>query len=141
MNTNSQNPAVGREFQTKVCHIAEERFKIDFDEECAIQIGNPPKDHKYDIVAEDKSIVIECKCYVWTKGNNSPSAKMATLNEAVFYMTHLPERTKKIIAMKKDINPRTAESLASYYVRRYGHLLRDVEIWEVDSDGNVTIIK
>ena len=66
---------------------------------------------------------------------------MSTLNEAVLYMRSLPENTKKIIAMKKDVRQRTAETLAGYYCRTYGHLLEDIEIWEIDDLENLTIIR
>jgi len=43
------------------------------------------KVHKFDLVSQNKKMVVECKKYYWTKGGNPPSAKFATLNEAVFY--------------------------------------------------------
>lgn len=141
MNANSENPGVGRKFQERVLNIAKAQFGIDFVEENPVPVGKPAKDHRFDIVSTDKRIVIECKCYTWTNGNNVPSAKMSTLNEAVLYMRSLPENTKKIIAMKKDVRHRTAESLAFFYSRTYGHLLGDIEIWEIDDLENLVIIR
>jgi len=141
MNANSENPGVGKKFQERVLHIAKDRFGIPFVQENPVPVGKPAKDHRFDIVSEDKRVVIECKCYTWTNGNNVPSAKMSTLNEAVLYMRSLPANTKKIIAMKKDIRHRTAESLASYYCRTYGHLLGDIEIWEIDELGNLIVVR
>ncbi|MFZ3131476.1 MAG: helix-turn-helix domain-containing protein [Desulfosporosinus sp.] len=63
------------------------------------------------------------KNYTWTNSNNVTSAKMSTLNEAVLYMRSLPEDTRKILAIKKDIRTSNSETLASYYCRIYGHLL------------------
>lgn len=141
MNTNSQNPKVGKMFQEKVLDIAKELFDTEFDKEVPVLVGRPGKGHKFDVVSKDKSIVIECKCYTWTNGNNVPSAKMSTLNEAALYMRSLPEATRKIIAMKKDIRKNTSESLAVYYCRIYGHLLEDIEVWEIAEDGTVTYVR
>lgn len=141
MNANSENPGVGKKFQERVLIIAKDRFGMAFVQENPVPVGKPSKDHRFDIVSSDKKIVIECKCYSWTNGNNVPSAKMSTLNEAVLYMRSLPENTKKIIAMKKDVRQRTAETLAGYYCRTYGHLLEDIEIWEIDDPGNLSIVR
>ena len=91
MNTNSQNPQVGRGFQSQVKAVAEEHFNTRFIDEKAVLVGQPAKEHRFDLVSEDSKIVIECKCYTWTNGNNVPSAKMSTLNEAVLYMLMVHE--------------------------------------------------
>jgi hypothetical protein len=77
----------------------------------------------------------------WTDGNNVPRAKMATLNEAVLYISNLPEDIRKILALKKDVRTSNSETLASYYCRIYGHLLEDISIWEIDNDGNMFILR
>lgn len=141
MNTNSENPKVGKEFQKRVLKIATDRFQQSFIEEKAVPIGKPAKDHKFDVVSVDGKRVIECKYYSWTNGNNVPSAKMATLNEAVLYMRNLPEDTHKILVMKKDVRVSNGESLAQYYVRINGHLLDDIEVWEVDADNRVNVVR
>lgn len=48
---------------------------------------------------------------------------------------------RKILAMKKDVRLRTGESLAEYYCRIYGHLLEDIEVWEVAEEGIVNIVR
>ena len=141
MNTNSQNPQVGRGFQGRVKVVAEEHFSTRFIDEEAVLVGRPAKEHRFDLVSEDSKIVIECKCYTWTNGNNVPSAKMSTLNEAVLYMRSLPEGTRKILAIKKDVRTSNSETLASYYCRIYGHLLEDISIWEIDNDGNLLVVR
>lgn len=70
-----------------------------FEMEKKLAIGNPPKGHKFDIVSEDAHIAIECKRYTWTEGGNVPSAKMGTMNEAVFYLSFLPDTYDKYIVM------------------------------------------
>lgn len=141
MNTNSQNPQIGRGFQCRVKAVAEEHFNTRFIDEKAVWVGLPAKEHRFDLVSEDSKIVIECKCYTWTNGNNVPSAKMSTLNEAVLYMRSLPEGTRKILAIKKDVRTSNSETLASYYCRIYGHLLDDISIWEIDNDGNLFFVR
>ena len=48
---------------------------------------------------------------------------------------------RKILAMKKDVRLRTGESLAEYYCHIYGHLLEDIEVWEVAEEGIVNIVR
>ena len=127
MNSNSDNPKVGKDFQRKVLSIAQKTFNMPFDEE--------------KVVSADGDIIIECKCYTWTNGGNVPSAKMSTLNEAVLYLRSVNYNARKILAMKKDVRLRTGESLAEYYCRIYGHLLEDIEVWEVAEEGIVNIVR
>ena len=141
MNTNSENPKVGKAFQELVLKSMVEKFGIQFIMEKPIAIGTPPKDHKFDCVSVDNKIVVECKCYTWTTTGNVPSAKLMGLDEAVFYMSYLPEDTIKIICIRKSTYPGKAETLAQYYVRVKGHLLRDVRIFEVDENGIVEVIR
>lgn len=78
--------------------------------------------------------MIECKCYTWTDGGNIPSAKLGFLNEAAFYLSFLSEECKKYIVMKKAEHPGREETLAEYYYRCYGHLLKrnNIQILEFD---------
>lgn len=123
MNSNSDNPRIGKEFQRMVLAYAKEHFLHDFKEEKPVDIGNPPTPHRFDVVSEDEGI-IECKCYTWTEGGNVPSAKLATLDEAVLYMKSVCHPAKKIIVMEATDN--NGVSLAEYFcdkkrasVRRY----------------------
>lgn len=62
-----------------------------------------------------------------------PSAKLTTWDQAMLYFFLAPRRYRKIFAVKKHINPKTNESLASYYIRTHSHVIPDeVEFWEVD---------
>ena len=140
-NTNSENPLVGRKFQEYVKIVLEKKFKTEFNLEAAIPIGDPPKDHKFDLANKDRTIVAECKCYTWTDSGNVPSAKLMGLDEAVFYFSFLPSETRKILCMKKTEYPGKTETLAEYYVRVHGHLLRDVTVYEISNQGRITEIK
>lgn len=93
------------------------------------------KDKRFDLGAAEPPIIVECKSHRWTKGKkqNSPSAKMAVWNEAMFYFTLVRANTRKVLFVLRHINPKSGELLADYYLRRFGHLVpEDVEIWEFD---------
>ena len=140
-NTNSENPYVGHEFQESVKSILEKKFNTRFESEVAVAIGNPAKGHKFDLVNEDRSIVVECKCYMWTTAGNVPSAKLMGLDEAVFYFGFLPSETKKLLCMKKAVYPGKKNTLAEYYVQKHGHLLGDVFVYEITDDGVIRKIR
>ncbi len=141
MNLNSENPKVGKAFQELVCKSISEYFGIPFKLEIALPIGSPPKLHKFDCVSEDSKIVVECKCYTWTDTGNVPSAKMMGMNEAVFYMSYLPDEMIKILCIKKATHAKKLETLADYYCRIDGHLLSGVKVFEVDDCGKIRVIK
>ena len=105
-NPNSENRRVGRGFQELAQRVLSERYNTEFDIEATIPIGQPAKDHKFDLASKDRAIVVECKCYTWTDSGNIPNAKLMGLDEAVFYFGFLPAETKKILCMKKNRIPR-----------------------------------
>lgn len=88
--SNSDNPLVGARFQDQVRDWFSKKYKTAFSLDKGIVIGDPPKEHRFDIVDKSGSIAIECKCYTWTVSGNVPSAKMAFANEAFFYLRLLP---------------------------------------------------
>ena len=140
-NRNEDNPIIGRKFQEFVQIALAKKFHSEFVPEVAIPIGSPAKDHKFDLANTDRSIVVECKCYTWTDSGNVPSAKLMGLDEAVFYFSFLPVTTRKLLCMKKTVYPGKAETLAEYYVRMHGHLLKDVSVYEVSEDGAIREIR
>lgn len=140
-NTNSENPYVGRKFQELVQSILEKKFSTSFEQEAAVAIGKPAKDHKFDLANKERSVVAECKCYTWTDSGNVPSAKLMGLDEAVFYFSFLPAGTMKILCMKKAVYHGKTETLAEYYVRVHGHLLGDVNVYEITDDGAIREIR
>ena len=89
--SNSDNPRNGAIFQKQVKEWFQKQYGPDFELEKKIAIGDPAKDHKFDIVNEEKKIAIECKRYTWTETGNVPSAKMGFTNEAAFYLSFLPD--------------------------------------------------
>ena len=140
-NANSENPYVGRKFQELVQSILEKEYSTSFEQEAVVAIGKPAKDHKFDLANDDRSIVAECKCYTWTDSGNVPSAKLMGLDEAVFYFSFLPAETRKILCMKKAKSPGKQETLAEYYVKVHGHLLKDVHVYEISDDETIKEIR
>jgi len=141
LNSNSENPRIGRGFQVMSAKKLSELFNVGFALELPLPIGSPGKNHKFDCVSEDKRIVVECKCYTWTDTGNVPSAKMAALNEAVFYLHFLHESTKKIVVLKKSVCRTKRETLAEYYNRINNHLLGDIGIYEIDETDELTHLR
>ena len=142
MKSNSENYKEGASFQNKVAEWFRREYKKSFDIEKKIPIGNPPKDHKFDIVAEDGSIAIECKCYTWTETGNVPSAKMGFTNEAAFYLSFLPDTYDKYIVMVKATHEKRNETLAEYYYRMNKHLLGKTKVAEFAPEtGELTVVK
>lgn len=134
---NSDNPKVGREFQEFVRRVLEDKYKVPFYMEPAIPIGTPKKEHKFDLANKDRTIVSECKCYTWTDSGNVPSAKLMGLDEALFYFGFLPDNTIKLLCMKQATYTGKHETLAEYYCRVHGHLLKDVHVMEISEDGSI----
>ena len=142
MNTDKENLNVGKNFQSLTAKLLAEYYGKEFLFERAIDIGNPPKSHKFDLVSSDRSVAVECKCYSWTMGQNNPSAKMATLNEAVLYFKLMPDLWKKVIVMKKSIHLKRSETLAEYYLRIYNFMLDGITLIEIDVDTQaIKVIK
>ncbi len=56
-------------------------------------------------------------------------------------MSSLPKEATKIICMVKNPHPRRGETLAEYFVRLYGHLLRNVKVFEVDVQGRINVVR
>ena len=141
-NGNSENPKIGREFQEKVKQWFEINENAEFNLERPILIGNPAKLHKFDIADKSEKIVIECKSYTYTSTGHIPSAKLTTLNEAIFYFSFLPAETEKILVMAHATHEKRKETLAEYYIRINGHLLGQVKVWEYNtSTGEMRMIK
>jgi len=114
-----------KEFEDRVFIYLYNKFKQKFYTQ-SLQIG-PNKYHGFDLVSEDRNIVVECKSYTWTGSDNFPSAKISTAVEATFYLTRIRTK-KKILVFQDDFNS-TGESLADTFVRRYNGVLDDIEVW------------
>lgn len=124
--------ARGSSFQLQSSEILGQHFGVNFRLEHPIPIGTPPKVHRFDLVSADLQYVGECKSYTWTSGDNSPSAKLGHVNEAVFYLSFLPAEYSRFVVMQRDVHPKRLESLADDYYRKHQHLLNGVFLIEID---------
>ena len=130
----NSNKKKGDVFRDLSIPILEKELNTILKPEVKISIGEPKIEHAFDLANENKSIVIECKNYTWTKAGNVPRAKISTINEAVLYFSFLDANVRKILCLKKSVHPKRQETLAEYYVGTYGHLLRDITVYEIDND-------
>jgi len=135
MNTNSQSPRIGKDFELAVKTWIEIQYGKPFENNKPFSIGNPPKPHRFDVVSNDNSIVAECKCYSWTETGNVPSAKMGFVNEAVFYLSFVYADNTYVV-MKKSVHARRTETLAEYYFKTNRHLLGNTRVLEYDVEQN-----
>ncbi len=138
--SNSDNPKNGAVFQRQVRDWFMGKYGQGFELEKKIPIGDPPKDHKFDIVNLEKKIAIECKRYTWTVTGNIPSAKMGFTNEAAFYLSFLPDDYEKYIVMLCSHHEKRSESLAEYYFRTNQHLIGKTIVAEYDPISDDMII-
>ena len=133
----NSNKNKGDAFRDFAKPILEKELKTKLEPEQKIDIGNPMEEHAFDLANQDRSVVIECKNYTWTKAGNVPSAKISTLNEAVLYFSFLDYNIQKVLCLMESKCPEREETLAEYYVNTYGHLLRDVIVYEIAEDGSL----
>ena len=133
----NSNKTKGDQFRNCAKCILTRELKTELEPEQKIDIGNPMKEHAFDLASQDKSIVIECKRYTWINSDKKPNGKIATLNEAVLYFSFLDYNVQKILCLMESKDPERKETLAEYYVNTYGHLLRDVIVYEIAEDGSL----
>jgi len=78
---------------------------------------------------------VEYKSHTWTESQNTPSAKMTTWTEAMYYFYAAPKDYRKVFFVLRDFSKKHRETLAAYYLRTYEHLIPgDVEFWEYDPE-------
>lgn len=95
----NSNKNKGDAFRDFAKPILEKELKTKLEPEQKIDIGNPMKEHAFDLASQDKSIVIECKRYTWINSDKKPNGKISTLNEAVLYFSFLDYNVQKILCL------------------------------------------
>ncbi len=129
---NCDNPRTGADFEKVVQAFFAKRGLVLVPKMAVpVGVGVNKKPHRFDLGSETPPVLVECKCHVWTGGGNSPSAKLAVWNEAMFYFLCAPKKYRKLFVVQRSM--RGEGSLADHYLGRYSHLVpADVEFWEVD---------
>ena len=124
----------------KIIFISQKELSIVLEKQKKVEIGFEEKrEHRFDL--GNSNYLIECKAYEWTKDNNSPSAKLSTLRETLYYFFLAPKNYKKILVLKKS-GVKNGETVLDYFIRLNYHLIpRDVEIFEIDMDKKLLIKK
>ena len=131
----TSNSQVGQDFENK----AKSFFKkqgTDLSSSFPLPIGiGTKKSHKFDL--GNSKVIVECKSHRWTEGNNVPSAKITTWDQAMFFFYVSPPGYRKILFVLRDFSQKWGETLAEYYVRTNSHLIPpEVEVWEYDELQN-----
>jgi len=129
------NSHVGRDFEVVAKKVLTENgIIVSRDHAVRVGISKLRKTRRFDFGAEDPAVIVECKSHTWTSGGNVPSAKITVWNESMYYFSIAPQHYRKIFFVLRDMRITNGESLASYYLRTYPHLVPDgVESWEYDS--------
>lgn len=136
----ASNAEKGAWFEHQVQAILTDQWGIALRNTVPIPIGDPPKAHRFDLVSDNGNVVVECKNIGWTETGNVPSAKMGHNNEAIFYLTLIPNPGDRYLALPKATHSRRNETLAQYYWRTYRHLLGEVKVLEVDVGSRTTVV-
>ena len=131
----TSNTQVGIDFENLVFELLKPEFpglKRPF----RLPVGHSrKKDHKFDMGCSEQKVIIECKSHTWTESGNSPSAKLTTWDQAMFYFSLAPRDYKKIFVVKHDIRPKSGETLCAYYLRTHFNVIPDkAEFWELDEE-------
>jgi len=92
---------------------------------------NGNRQHNFNLDAQNRKVIVQCKSRRWIEGGNTPSAKLRDRNEAMYLFYAAPSDYRKILFVLRDYNQSKIETLAEYYVRTNPHLIPpEVEIWE-----------
>ncbi|MCH7663184.1 MAG: hypothetical protein IH859_04855 [Chloroflexi bacterium] len=132
------NTQVGIDFEDiALSHFSKEI--PDLHKEFRIAIGfKEKKSHKFDLGSSLQNVIIECKSHTWTTSGNMPSAKLTTWDQAMFYFFLAPDKYRKIMFVKKDLKPKSGESLCNYYMRTHANVIPDgIEFWEADEGAEI----
>ena len=130
------NSQVGRDFE----FVAQQFFRsqgLELERDVSVEVGvaGAKRPHCFDLGCHTQKVLVECKSHRWTTGHNAPSAKLTVWNEAMLYFIAAPSDYRKILFVLRHCRRGDGESLASYYLRRYSHLVpAGVEFWEYCED-------
>ena len=137
----ASNAQRGSDFETVAGSALGNWLGVTF-EVTSIDIGQPPKSHKFDLVSADRKYVGEAKAFSWTISGNVPSAKITTLREAAMYLNWLPSTARTFIVMKRALRGQRDESLAEYFARLNDSLLGSVAVIELDPvDARLRVVR
>jgi len=128
------NAQVGRDFELIAQRVFAHRgIHLQLGHVVEVGVGQTKKLHAFDLGCSTQKWLVECKSHRWTAGHNIPSAKLTVWNEAMYYFHSASPEFRKVLFVLRDLRRGSGESLASYYLRTYAHLIPSgVELWEYD---------
>jgi len=135
------NPEKGRRFREAAQPILEEHLGVRLCPEVPLEIGSPAKQHKFDLVADDRTWVLECKALAWRQNGKIPNAKITSISAAALCLRDLVQRgPARAIVLERATHVHRRETLAEYYARLHSHnLARSVSLIEIDPEaGSLT---
>lgn len=97
------------------------------DTEVTITLSNGGT-YRVDLATRDRSILIECKSYTWTRSGNEPAAKLTHAKQAAQNL-QMAKAGRKLLIFEDHLHPLSGKSLAELFARRNARWLDDVEIW------------
>jgi hypothetical protein len=113
-----------RDFQEITRRFFEEQTGLEIAEEVELEL--PSGRWRADLVSLDRSMVIECKSYTWTKGGNVPAAKLEHARMACARLAQTTARRKALVFQDDQVK---GNSLATHFVRLNRALLGGIETW------------
>ncbi len=131
------NPEKGSAFRQDAQAVLERELGLRLGAEVPLPIGEPPKDHRFDLVSEDRQWVFECKNLAWRENGGVPQAKITSMTEAAAVLQRVKHHCTRALVLNRAIHPRRIETLAEYYARLHRHQLGSVGLAEVDSSGKL----
>src|SRR5262249_4627499 len=112
------NPAKGLRFREAAKPVLERELRLVLEPEVPLPIGNPSKLHKFDLVADDRSWIFECKALAWRENGRVPHGKIPLITEAAICLRDFQDGwSRRAIVMNRATHAKRQESLAEYYVR------------------------
>jgi hypothetical protein len=135
------NPARGLLFREAARPVLERELRVTLEPEVSLLIGNPPKPHKFDLVADDRSWILECKALAWRENGGVPQAKITSITEAAVCLRDFQSvKSRRVVVMNRATHAKRRETLAEYYARLHSHNLAGVvALAEVDVDKGVLV--
>jgi small nuclear ribonucleoprotein (snRNP)-like protein len=97
------------------------------DTEVTIKLSNGDT-YRVDLASRDRSILIECKSYTYTRSGNEPAAKLAHAKQAAQNL-QMAAAVRKLLIFEDHLHPISGKSLAELFARRNARWLDGVEIW------------
>lgn len=135
------NAHVGREFEEAArLFFQSQGISLRPNLSIPVGVGTLKKAHSFDLGNSEEGILVECKSHRWTAGGNVPSAKVTVWNEAMYYFAVAPPGYRCIMFVLRDYSANRNETLASYYIRTYAHLIpAGVEFWEYNEESKKAV--